>query len=228
MNCEQTHERLLAWQYGELPAGEQTEVAKHLAGCAACREELSGWHEFRHQLGAFTGPAVQVDVPGLYQEAMRRSERRARRWRRSSLVAAAVAALVLIAVGLKLEVRVDAAQLVVRWGSGEGERGRGGEGEKEQARHLPGTNSARAPIVQAPEAGSQVTAEDLALVKNLVRALAQDVRTRDRQQQEAFWQMQARFESFLDQVGKYVIANERDKAAFYTAQFRLQKKGDHP
>src|SRR5439155_16243413 len=97
-----------------------------------------------------------------------------------------------------------AAQLVVRWGSG--------EGEKEQARHLAGTDSARAPIVQAPEAGSQVTAEDLGLVKNLVRALAQDIRTRDRQQQEALWQMQARFDSFLDQVGKYVAANERDEA----------------
>src|SRR5439155_12941055 len=111
---------------------------------------------------------------------------------------------------------------------GEGERRRGGEGKKEQATHLPGTDSARPAAVPAPEAGPQVTAEDLALVKNLVRALAQDVRTRDRQQQEAFWQMQARFESFLDQVGKYVSAQERDKAAFYTAQFRLQKKGDHP
>jgi len=224
MNCEQIHERLLAWQYGELPAAEQTEVSNHLAGCAACREELSGWHEFRHQLGAFTGPAVQVDLPGLYQEAVRRSERRARRWRRSGLVAAAVAALVLIAVGLKLEVRVDAAQLVVRWGS---PNGREGEGEKEQG-PLTATDSPRPATVQAPGAGPQVTAEDLALVKNLIRALAQDVRTRDRQQQEALWQMQARFESFLDQVDKYVAANERDKAAFYTAQFRLQKKGDHP
>jgi anti-sigma factor RsiW len=226
MNCEQIRERLLAWQYGELQAAEQTEVAKHLAGCAACREELSGWQEFRHQLGAFTGPAVRVDMPGLYQEAMRRSERRAWRWRRSALVAAAVAALVLIAVGLKLEVRVDAAQLVVRWGNGEGARGRRGEGEKIQG-PLAAADSLGATVVPGPQAGPQVTAEDLALVKNLVRALAQDVRTRDRQQQKALSQMQARFESFLNQVDKYVAANERDKAAFYTAQFRLQKKGDH-
>ena len=35
--------------------------------------------EFRHQLGAFTGPAVQVNVPRLYQDAVRGSELKTRR-----------------------------------------------------------------------------------------------------------------------------------------------------
>src|SRR5437588_11953373 len=109
MNCTQIRERLLAWQYGELSPAEKAKVESHLVTCAACRQESSAWQEFGGKLGAFTGPAVQVDLSGLYREAMQRNERRMRRWRRSAMAAAAVAAIVLIAVGLKMEIRVDAS-----------------------------------------------------------------------------------------------------------------------
>ncbi len=212
MHCTQIRERLLAWQYGDLSPVEQAEVTRHLATCAACREESSAWQEFRGQLGAFTGPAVQVNLSGVYQAAVQRHEQRVGRWRRSAIAIAAVAAVVLIAVGLKLEVRVDASQVVVRWGA--------------PAEILPMSEPPGPVLIQTQPAAPQVTAEDLALVKNLIRALAQDVRTRDRQQQEALLQMQSRFETLLGRTTEYVAANERDKAALYLTQVRMQKKGD--
>ena len=213
MHCTQIRERLLAWQYGDLSPVEQAEVTRHLATCAACREESSAWQEFRGQLGAFTGPAVQVNLSGVYQAAVQRHEQRVGRWRRSAIAIAAVAAVVLIAVGLKLEVRVDASQVVVRWGA--------------PAEILPSMSEPPGPVViQTQPVAPQVTGEDLALVKNLIRALAQDVRTRDRQQQEALLQMQSRFETLLGRTTEYVAANERDKAALYLTQVRMQKKGD--
>jgi len=115
-------------------------------------------------------------------------------------------------VGLKLEVRVEASQVVVRWGT--------------PAEILPMSEPPGPVVIQTQPAAPQVTAEDLALVKNLIRALAQDVRTRDRQQQEALLQMQSRFETLLGRTTEYVAANERDKAALYLTQVRMQKKGD--
>ena len=207
MDCTQIRGRLLAWQYGELSPAEQAEVARHLAACAVCRQEASGWQEFRGQLQAFTGPAVQVNIPGIYQQALQRRESGTRRWRRAAVAVTALAAAVLIAVVPKLEVRVDASQLIVRWGA--------------PAEPVP------APVLaQTPAPAPQVSAEDLALVKNLVRALAQEVQAGDRRQQEALLAMQARLEYVLGQTSEYVAANERDKAVL-AAQFRLQRKGDH-
>jgi hypothetical protein len=222
MNCTQIREKLLAWQYGELSPAEQAEVESHLAACAACRQESSAWQEFRGKLGAFAGPAVQVDLSGLYREAMQRNERRVRRWRRSALAAAAVAAIVLIGVALKLEVRVDATQLVLRWANPPKIEDRISKIEDRSADN-------RSSILHPPSLKSapQVSAEDLQLVKDLVRVLAQEVQTRDRRQQEALFLLQARFETLLGQTYDHVAGNERDVAALYAAQFRLQKKGDN-
>jgi anti-sigma factor RsiW len=213
MNCTQTRERLLALEYGELSPTEQAEVDSHLATCATCQRESAAWREFRGKLGAFTGPVVHVNLATVYQHAMRRHERRVQSWRRTAIAAsAAAAAVVVIVLVLKLEVRVNASQVVVRWGPPE--------------QVLSATTERPAPAIQTRPGAPQVSAEDLALVKDLVRVLAQDAQNRDRQQQKALLQMEARFETLLRQVDEYVFANERDKAGLYTAQFRLRKKGD--
>jgi hypothetical protein len=222
MNCKQIRERLLAAQYGELPTEEQALVETHLAECAACRQESAGWQEFRGALGEFTGPAVQVDLPALYRQAVLKNEQRTRRWRRSAIAAAAVAAVVLLAVGLKLQVRVDRTQIAMGWGAGAAVDSPTGKIDERDSQ-LRGLGDS-SPPGQGKDA--PVSQEDLTLVKNLIRALAQDVRSRDRQQREALLAMQTRIEYLLGQTTEYVAANERDKAVL-AAQFRIQKKGEH-
>jgi hypothetical protein len=42
MTCDEIRAQLMAYQDGELEVGEREEVARHLADCAVCREELDG------------------------------------------------------------------------------------------------------------------------------------------------------------------------------------------
>jgi hypothetical protein len=63
-----------------------------------------------------TAPAVQVDVPSLYQENALQAQRRARRWRRLAVGIGTAAAVLLIWAFTRLEVHVEKDQLVLRWG----------------------------------------------------------------------------------------------------------------
>ena len=40
MTCDETRAQLMAYRDAELEVGEREEVARHLAGCCACRDEL--------------------------------------------------------------------------------------------------------------------------------------------------------------------------------------------
>src|SRR5262249_60833691 len=70
----------------------------------------------RTSLAAAPVPSVQLDVSQLLQTAAARRIRQARHWRRVAIAVAAVAAALLVVVGLRLEVRLEAHQLVLRWG----------------------------------------------------------------------------------------------------------------
>jgi hypothetical protein len=209
MNCAQIRDRLLAWRYNELPGAEQTAVEVHLRGCAGCREQSIAWDELRGKLDAFRAPAVDVDVGRLYQEAFHRQERRLRRWRRMAVAVSAAAAMVLIALGLRLEIQVGASQVVFRWGSA--------------PKSALGTSAASS----APHGvASPIDPEEFQLVKDLIRVLAQDVQSRDREHREQLLRLQARIEAFLDTAYDRSTSMERDVAALYAAQFRLPQKGD--
>jgi hypothetical protein len=216
MNCTQVRERLLAWHYGELSIPERAAVDKHLETCADCRERSLAWREFRRTLDAFNTPAVQVNLPRLYQQAVERHERHVGRWRRAAVAVMAAAAVALVAVGLKLEIRMETSQVVVHWG-----------GPSQGLRQLPEPPPAPA-MAQAQPPVPQVNPEDLQLVKDLIRVLAQDIQTRDRRQQEALLRLQAHFETLLGRANDRWAGNERDVAALYAAQFRLDKKGGIP
>jgi anti-sigma factor RsiW len=229
MNCNQVRDRLLAWQYGELSAGEQAEVEAHLAGCSTCREESSAWRGFRRRLEAFKGPALQIDLPRIYQQAAQRHERRVRRWRRTALAVLGLAAAVLIAVSLKLEIRVEASQVVLGWGGSANTPPQpaaeaGGPLDQIRAEDLESIR-AWAKEMRTQSRIRQVNGEDLELVTELIRALAKDVQTRDRQQQDALLRFQARFETLLVRA---MASNERDVAALYNAYVRIPKKGGNP
>jgi anti-sigma factor RsiW len=212
MNCNEIRARLLAAQYGELPDAERGIVERHLAGCAACREESSQWREFRGLLDALRAPAVAVDLPRLYAQAAHRRERSVRRWRRAAWCAVAAAAAALVVVGMKLELRVGPSQVVLHWG--------GPPAAPPQGPDMPPAT------VPTPAAVPRVNSEELQLVKDLVRVLAQEVDTRDRRQQEELLRLQTRFETLLGRAFDRWASNERDVAALYAAQFRFQQKGE--
>jgi hypothetical protein len=213
MNCTEIRNRLLAWHYRELTPAEHEQVSQHLDDCRACRREAFTWQEFRRKLDAFHGPAVTVDLPRVYHAATERRNRNARRWRCVALTAMATAAAALVAVALKLEIRVEPAQLVLRWGG-----------------RPPAESASRAPMAVAPAPVSPVPAgaEDLALVKELVRVLAAEMQARDVQHREELAYLQTRFESLLSGALSRWASNERDVAALYASQFRLPKKGENP
>src|SRR5262249_20849602 len=116
-NCHQTREALPALLYGDLPPDEATAVRHHLAECPACRAEQAALQQVRSLLDAAEPPAVAVDLPRLYRAAVQRQEKQLRRWRRLACAALAAAAMLLLVFGLKLEVRLEQHQLVLRWGA---------------------------------------------------------------------------------------------------------------
>src|SRR5262249_39351684 len=114
MNCPQARALLPLLAYGDLPPDEADALARHLADCPACQGESAGLAQVRQALDAVPAPRVSVDVSRLFAEA---ADRRARRWRRIAFGGAALAAGLLLAFGLKLQVRAGNGQVVITWGT---------------------------------------------------------------------------------------------------------------
>jgi hypothetical protein len=211
MTCTDARTQLPALLYSDLPPAAADAVRGHLAGCAACRQEYAALQQVRHTLDAVPPPAVQVDLPRLYREAAERQARRARRWRRAALAGLAAAAVLLLAAGLRLQVHLDARQLVVRWG------GPGGEPPPHRD----------APPPEVAEAGAPDEAEKrLQLMSSLIHALAEDLEARDAQQQQALKRLQDRLDALQFQGNARWGETERNIAALYAAQFGPTRKGE--
>jgi anti-sigma factor RsiW len=67
MSCERMENRILPYVDGRLKAGEQREVEKHLAGCAACRVRVS---EFRAVSGLLE-ELPQIEPSGAFDARVR-------------------------------------------------------------------------------------------------------------------------------------------------------------
>jgi anti-sigma factor RsiW len=219
MNCTQAREALPGLLYGDLPPDETTAVQGHLADCSVCRTEYTALQRLRKALDtAPPVPAVQVDLPRLYQQAGQFQERRLRRWRRAALAAFAAAAVVLLLFGLSLELRVQGHQLVVRWGSP----------PPEGVTPTPAPQPVRQDVAQVPPSVVLVSEEELRLMKDLIHALAADVKSRDRQQQEALTRLQLRLEALQTLSNRRWADTERTHTVFYTALFGPREKGARP
>jgi hypothetical protein len=207
MNCAEARSRLPALLYGDLEPAAARTVRQHLAGCAACRAEYAGLGHVRAALDAVPVTPVQVDLPQLYQEVAARQSLRLRTWRRAALGAAAVAALVLVGLGLRLQVRVGPHELVLHWGGG------------------PPAHDIEPPP-PAPAPADPELERRLQLVSNLIHALADDLDARDTQQQEVVKRLQARVDALSLQESARWGEARRDIAALYAARFGPDKKGE--
>src|SRR5262245_47861708 len=116
MNCEQVRALLPERAYCELPAAQQGELLQHLSTCPACAGASRDLDALRQCLDAAPEPAARVDLAALYREAAAAERGQRRRWRRLAWTAAATAAVLLIVLSLRFEVRWHNREIVLGWG----------------------------------------------------------------------------------------------------------------
>lgn len=112
IDCE-GKERLIAYLYGEDSAAERAAVERHLAGCAACTEEVQDLQHVRRELAEWQPPASNAHF------RLARAPEAARPLWRQPAWGLAAAATLLLAVGAavaNLDIRVGRGEVVIRTG----------------------------------------------------------------------------------------------------------------
>jgi hypothetical protein len=209
MNCRDVRASLPALAYGDLNPAEAARVEEHLAKCPNCRRELAGLRGVRRLLDAAEAPPVAVDVGAVYRQSAERQARSARRWRRAACAAGVCLAMVTaLAVRVRLEVRVDGEQVVVRWGTPPAP---------------PPAPPVRVIVPPLPPTAPDGTEEQLRLLGELVQALAADGRGRDERRQEEIEALRRQLREIYQQSVRRWENAERDLTALYQAQFPAQK-----
>lgn len=100
MRCEEWTERLAPFLSGELSDGEREDAHRHLAGCAACREDVASLERIWTELGDSTETDVPSDrMRARLLAALKRTSRQSSRVRRVLPWAAAAAIAVAAFLG---------------------------------------------------------------------------------------------------------------------------------
>ncbi len=219
MNCADVRSRLPTLLYGELAAAEAEEVRRHLGRCDSCRGEQAALLGMRRLLDAVPAAAVTVDLPALYREAAARQARRVRRWRRVAWASLAAAAAIVLALLLsRAELRIDANQVVLRWGAV----------PAAPEPPPPAPRPEPVPIVVAAAPQTTEMEQELRLVSELVQTLSNDADTRDERRRHEIDRLKAQMTVLQRQVAELRLATEKDVAALYAAQLPENKKGALP
>jgi hypothetical protein len=212
MNCGEVREQWTELIYGECGPAIKAALQEHLAGCPTCRREYAGLRQLLSRLDSVPAPDVQVDLPALYRQAAAEAKHRGRRWRRLALGASAAAALLaLVAIGLRVEARLEPNQLVLRWGS------------FPRAEALSPAKAADSPPAdQANQPSAASFVEELQLHSQLIHALADGFQDLERQGRRNADQVQARLQAMQQQNSQRWLAIHRTLDALYT----LSQKGE--
>jgi hypothetical protein len=213
MRCTEARTDLPAFACGHLPPEASRRLEEHLAACPTCRRDADELRRVSRLLRADPAPAVEVDLAGLYREAAQRDALRLRRWRRLALAAcAALAAGLLVAVCLNLEVRLEKHQVVLRWGE------------------PPAADEPTPPAPQTIIVQNGLGPEDqrrLRALQELVETLAVDAETRDLERQQELDRLRASLAELRRQAVLHWEEAEQDVSALLAHQSR-KKKGESP
>jgi anti-sigma factor RsiW len=216
MNCTNARARLPALLYGDLPTGEADQVRQHIGRCNACRNEHAALARLRESLDAVPAPAVAVDLPRLYREAAAQQSRRLSRSRRVAFASLAAAAALLLTVFLsRMELRLDANQVVLRWGA------------------------APAPLEPPPRPEPQVVTivqsastteieQEIRLLNEVVQSLSNDSDLRDERRHQEIARLRTQVAGLQQQIAALRLTTEKDVAALYAAQVTEKEKGTQP
>ncbi len=210
MKCTDVRTALPLLLYGDVSAEKKAALNDHLAGCPACRRERQALEGVRCLLDSAPVPPVEVDLPRLYQTQAARQTQRLRRWRRVALVAGTVAALLLLAVGLRLEVRLELGQMVLRWGDPPSSTSNG--------------TATPIQVTDKQDAYASETEAELRVLSDLIHALKRDADDRDQRFTERLSRLQAQVQAIRSQADHRWNATEQDVAALYL----LTRKGEKP
>ncbi len=210
MLCSKVRDQLPLFVYGDLKPGEAAVVESHLTTCSDCQGKVASLRRLRERLNLPPVPAMSVDMTALHQQAGDLQAKHARRWRRLAVTLGSAAALLLIALAVRFEVRLDNHQLVLRWGSPPPEAPR-------PAASVPDL----APVLVRH---SPATEEQLRLLSDLIHALKKDVDARDRDQQREIAILQARLQALQIQANQRWIETDRNVEALYL----LANRGGNP
>jgi hypothetical protein len=206
MKCTEVRAALPLLIYGEADAAQQAALRDHLARCADCRREQQAQERVQRLLDTAVAPRVEVDVPQLRQRVAEQQMQSIRRWRRVAVAVGAVAALLLLVVGLRLEVRLSAGQMILRWGE------------------PPAPPSASSQPIMTQTTLPPQTEEELRVLSELIHALKQDADERDRLFQEQLELLQGRLRALQTQADQRWDSTEQDVAALYL----MTRKGERP
>jgi hypothetical protein len=204
MNCEQA--RALLTEDGSASEG----LAEHLAACPACAGVRRELEEVRRLLDAAPTSAVHVDLAALYRRAGELERERYRRWRRLAWSATAAAAVLLLALTLRFEVRWTERSLVIGWG----------------LPAMPVESAPGPPVLKEPN--YEQFAADVLLMKDLIHAVAADVQYRADEQRSAVAELERRVDGLSATSHTRWTATQRDVRALYTAYFGTRDKGATP
>jgi hypothetical protein len=209
MTCVEYRDLLPLHLYGDLSDTDRVAVAAHLSECSLCRTELDALTRTRAALDAAPVPATAVDLNRIYRFDAERQRRAARRWRVAALVGLAAAVLVL---AMRLDIRADARQLTVRWGTPE---------------PVPAPPE-QIVIVRTEIADSNELNERLNVLTALIHALAANVETGDRDRAAELIRLHGELARLRQQGDQRWTETGRSVSALYAAQFGPQTQGDKP
>ncbi len=205
MKCTAVRAALPLLIYGEA-SPQDAALREHLASCAACRREAEALWGVRRLLDDAPVPHIEVNLPQLHRSLAERQLRRMRRWRRVAVALGALAAVLLLAVGLRLEVRLQSGQLLVRWGD-----------------PPPPAAAPPQPLVKHYPLPPETEAE-IRVLSELIHALKQDADDRDQRFAERIDRLQEHVRVLQSQTDLRWNAAEQDVAALYL----LSRKGEKP
>jgi hypothetical protein len=211
MKCTDVRAALPLLIYGESSL-DDTALKEHLAICPDCRHEHDALRGVRSLLNDSTIPHVSLDWQPFHHALTTRQLRLARRWRHVAIVFGSIAAVLLLAIGLRVEVRLEASQLIVRWGTPPPSEIDGRPVQTAERRDA------------SPTVAPETREMELRLLSDLIYALKQDADERDQ-----------RFDDRLDRLDKHLhalqsqselrwSATEENVAALYL----LSRKGEKP
>ncbi len=209
MKCTDVRASLPLLIYGDLEPNAEPTLREHLAHCPACRREHEALAAIRRMLDTAPTPPVDVDLSQIYRIQAARQTLALRRWRRIALVAGAIAAVLLLTLGLRLEVRHEPGQIIVRWSD-----------------PPPHVGQAFQPdLSERPrQAGKPDLREDLLVLRELIHALQEDIDAREQRFQDRLDLLQRHIQTLQAQADQRWNSTEHDVAALYL----LTRKGEKP
>jgi Putative zinc-finger len=206
MNCQQVRVQLTELLYGDIAPSSRTELEKHLASCPACNEEHRALANVRVLLDLPQAPPTAISLPGLYRLLAERETQRTRRWRRVALALTGVAALLaILALGARLDARVQDGQLVLRWGPPP-ERG------LKEAHDTPAGKPAQG---LAEPASAQALEDQLYTVSKILHALVDDLRGLEQREQMNAAELRGRLKEIHEYNLRRFAALEKNLEALY-------------